>query len=699
MTAKTARKQPRETVASLRNATHQHSSVPRQRLPPAAPAPAVVGIAAPAQTMAYVCALLKALPAQPGKAIVVLMNDHVPHVSALKAMLRRHSPMPVSLIRSGLHMRADRVYLAPATRLVSLAHGVLQTQKPRTAPTPMAAVDHFLNSLDDEPRSRSRAVILAGAPSGKNLPAPQALADRLLRDHPPATNAEDPPHWERAVLHAPSHPRKVTPSEPHGLPAAPRPAPHSKVGATRTVRSRPSPAPNAALPALSPHSCELAALVAGDDIAIVDLDGEGRVRHFCPAARAAFQLRDADVGRMLAELVPSLDALGLRALIDAALQHGQAERTLQDDSGHWHALKLRRHRADDANSSGVLIAWIGIDTIRHYSAEIVNAITRPLLLLDPQQRVLLCNPAFCHTFGMSQAHIEHRRLVDLGNGQWRAAALQLLREQELPERRRIRGFRFEHDTADAGTRSFLLDAQHLSRDGGVPAILLLFEDVTEREATVAEHLRAATEREARGLAQDLHDLTGASLSSLAIELDRATQLLQPSAHEALKPLRAAQDQIRMLGQDMQDLARRIHPAVLDALGLSKALRGECETFEQQHATPVTLSTDGPVDGAPAPVALCLYRIAQEALRNVARHARAAHVSVSLEAAAGEVRLEVRDDGAGFDLARAAERQRLGLVLMRERSHAVHGRLVIHSAPGAGTSVRVTVPLPADTPSA
>jgi len=95
---------------------------------------------------------------------------------------------------------------------------------------------------------------------------------------------------------------------------------------------------------------------------------------------------------------------------------------------------------------------------------------------------------------------------------------------------------------------------------------------------------------------------------------------------------------------------------------------------------------------PRDTALCLFRVAQEALRNVARHARARRVEVSLRGLDGGLQLAVQDDGAGFDPARGRERPSLGLASMRERVHLLGGELEIESAPGRGTSIRAWVPL-------
>jgi signal transduction histidine kinase len=136
----------------------------------------------------------------------------------------------------------------------------------------------------------------------------------------------------------------------------------------------------------------------------------------------------------------------------------------------------------------------------------------------------------------------------------------------------------------------------------------------------------------------------------------------------------------------------MHPRVLDDLGLPAALEWIARQTREQEAFDVDVIAD---DGAsiPAPLASVLYRIAQEALRNAARHAGAKHVEIFLRRAPGSATLEVRDDGRGFDVRRAEERRPgMGLFSMRERVGLVNGSLVVESTPGRGTRVVATVPL-------
>jgi signal transduction histidine kinase len=139
------------------------------------------------------------------------------------------------------------------------------------------------------------------------------------------------------------------------------------------------------------------------------------------------------------------------------------------------------------------------------------------------------------------------------------------------------------------------------------------------------------------------------------------------------------------------LSYRLHPAILEDLGLAEAVKAECERFSRHQSVPAEVRIENlPADIPPEP-ALCLFRVMQEALRNVSRHARAHRVEVSLRSQDQGLQLAVMDDGAGFDPAAARNRPSLGLASMRERVSLVGGELDIESAPGQGTTVVVWVP--------
>jgi signal transduction histidine kinase len=132
--------------------------------------------------------------------------------------------------------------------------------------------------------------------------------------------------------------------------------------------------------------------------------------------------------------------------------------------------------------------------------------------------------------------------------------------------------------------------------------------------------------------------------------------------------------------------------VLQHVGLVAALRGYCRGFARQHGLPVAFRADGDLGAVPADVGLCLYRVVQEGLGNVARHARAREVRVTVGGRGHDVLLVVTDDGRGFDPREARSRRGLGLLSLDERVRLVGGRLTVDAQPLRGTELRIVVPI-------
>jgi Signal transduction histidine kinase len=142
---------------------------------------------------------------------------------------------------------------------------------------------------------------------------------------------------------------------------------------------------------------------------------------------------------------------------------------------------------------------------------------------------------------------------------------------------------------------------------------------------------------------------------------------------------------------LRHLSHELHPGALEHLGLLEALRERCDDFRQESGLSVQLDVAEAWRDVSDALALCLYRVAQEALRNVATHAKAQHVTISLEQLNGHVMMHVADDGSGFDPTVKSRRLGLGLVSLNERVHVLGGTLDVTTARGAGTRVAVTLP--------
>jgi PAS domain S-box-containing protein len=223
----------------------------------------------------------------------------------------------------------------------------------------------------------------------------------------------------------------------------------------------------------------------------------------------------------------------------------------------------------------------------------------------------------------------------------------------------------------------------------------VLRDITERRQVedelqeLSRLLIRAHEEERALLARELHDDVTQRLAVLAIDVGRA-ELAAPDGAQATA-MRSVREGLVRLSEDIHSLAYQLHPSVLEELGLAEALRAECDRVRRRSRFDLSLELE-PLPAAIArDLALCLFRVAQEALNNVARHSGARAAVVTLRQVDGGLLLAVRDDGVGFDAASAGRRRSLGLASMRERVRLAAGTLDIESAPGRGTQVVAWVP--------
>lgn len=224
--------------------------------------------------------------------------------------------------------------------------------------------------------------------------------------------------------------------------------------------------------------------------------------------------------------------------------------------------------------------------------------------------------------------------------------------------------------------------------------------VAERTSRLGQLLRqtiSAQEEERRRLARELHDETAQTLAALSISLDRARDALAEAPPETLERVSEARAIAARLLAETRRLIMGLRPAVLDDMGLLPAIRWYAESALGDAGVEMAIETDTPAARLPAHMEVALFRIAQEAITNVAKHARAHHATIALHVADSVATVSVSDDGRGFEVAEAlgpdgASDESVGLVGMQERVRLLNGRLEISSAPGRGTTVLVTAPV-------
>jgi PAS domain S-box-containing protein len=226
-------------------------------------------------------------------------------------------------------------------------------------------------------------------------------------------------------------------------------------------------------------------------------------------------------------------------------------------------------------------------------------------------------------------------------------------------------------------------------------------DITERRIAeetahdLSGRLIRAREEEQMRLARELHDDLSQSLALLSVELEMFGQSPPRERGEIIDRVQEFSDQVKRLASEVHRLSHELHPAKLEQLGLVAALRGFCKEFGLAHQMAIEFADSSVPGSLPEPAALCLYRVAQEALHNVVKHSGGTTANVNLAMDGSELYLAIADNGAGFDPEAMRANGSLGLVTMGERVRFVHGRLSIESQAGKGTTVKVRVPIAPD----
>lgn len=211
-----------------------------------------------------------------------------------------------------------------------------------------------------------------------------------------------------------------------------------------------------------------------------------------------------------------------------------------------------------------------------------------------------------------------------------------------------------------------------------------------REAEEALAILTAQESERRRIALELHDDLAQRLSLLAMQLDLLRRTAPDSIEELAGRLEPLTRQVEALSDDIRRVSHQLHPSIVEDLGLESALRQLVSEFERIHKMPVQFAVQPLTSPVPRDTATALYRIAQEALRNAAKHASGAPVRVMLSEVDEEVRLSISDNGPGFDITTIRKHGGLGLISMRERARLAGGRFSVQTRPGDGTEIVVAV---------
>jgi two-component system CheB/CheR fusion protein len=379
-----------------------------------------------------------------------------------------------------------------------------------------------------------------------------------------------------------------------------------------------------------------------------------------------------------------------------------------------------------------------VDELGHLNSDLRNlmgATAIATVFLDRQRRIMRFTPSAVELFNLIASDVGR----PLGDLQHRLTYPELLADADRVLSELVP---FEREVAELGGRFFLARLlPYRTNDDHIAGVVLTFVDVTERHLAqelirraqqelelrvqertsqldvanralrqeIVEHQQAqsarhelqarlinAQEEERSRISRELHDEVGQQISALMLSI-KALESPKPDDDmpSKLRELRATTEQV---GREIHHLASELRPVALDELGLARALGSYLEGWRAR----TQISTDFVGAGInevrlPAAIETTLYRVVQEAMNNVYKHANAEHVSVIVERRGDSVLAIVEDDGGGFDseaMLAAGYKGRIGIQGMRERAIILGGELTIESSPGAGTTVRVRVPLPA-----
>jgi PAS domain S-box-containing protein len=339
------------------------------------------------------------------------------------------------------------------------------------------------------------------------------------------------------------------------------------------------------------------------------------------------------------------------------------------------------------------------DTVAARLAGLLDSAMDAILSVDEHQHIVLYNRAAEKIFGWSAAEVIGESLEMLLPRRFRAGHAGFMRRFGHTG---VTSRRMGDGTVIVGLRKdgeeFPLDAsisQLETPEGKIFTVIL--RDVTERVrsreelAAFAAEASAVREQEKTRVARELHDELAQSLTALKMDTIWVRDRLRTDPEAAAAKLSQMLALIDASVAATRRIAADLRPLLLDDLGLAPAIEWLVQNFSQRTGVPCELEIDEALD-LQEPYATAVFRMVQESLANVAKHARAARVRVRVALEEGEMVLSVEDDGVGFATGGPRKTNSLGLIGLRERAHLLQGRVELRTAPGEGTRVEAHIPI-------
>jgi two-component system CheB/CheR fusion protein len=486
-------------------------------------------------------------------------------------------------------------------------------------------------------------------------------------------------------------------------------------------------------------------LINSTQIATVFVDRSLRVQLFTPKARQIFSLIPADRNRPLYEIHTELTGVTLSHEVEQVLRHLQLiEREVRTSDGRWWTMRLLPYRTADDRIDGVVMTFVDVTDRRNAERLLMLAETRlrwilqsvtehAIITMDSTGTIEDWNTGAELMFGFSRDEAIGQPSAIIFTEEDRAAGVpahemaKARKEGRAPderwhlrkdgERRYLSGIvsaigqphveafvKIAQDLTARKRREDLLRQVNEDLETRVRARTSelaksadrLARELDERRAaerqvrSLLSRLLSVQEEERRRIARDIHDDLGQQMSALHLKLE-AFRRAAPGDPAAQRQLLEIQAFTRQLDQNLDLFTWELRPAALHHLGLSAALRDYIEIWSVNYGLPAAFQEGDLPEGRFAPdIETNLFRIAQEALHNVQRHASAKAVQVYIGRSGDELVLTVRDDGVGFDPSSVSAPTGIGLMGMRERAALLGGTLHIQSTRGSGTLVSLTV---------